>query len=119
MISDKETSHLDEEHGALIKAMVRDFAEKNILPHVIEWDEVQFFPVDLCKQMGELGLLGILVPENFGGAGLGYQEYVDVIVEVARVCGGIGLSLAAHNSLCTGQILTFGTEEQKNKWLPR
>lgn len=119
MISDKETSHLDEEQGALIKAMVRDFAEKNILPHVIEWDEDQLFPVDLFKQMGELGLLGVLVPESFGGSGLGYQEYVDVIVEVARVCGGIGLSLAAHNSLCTGHILTFGNEEQKNRWLPK
>ncbi|MFC6099290.1 acyl-CoA dehydrogenase [Olivibacter domesticus] len=119
MISDRETSHLDEEHEALIKEMVRDFAAKNILPHVNEWDEEQLFPIDLFKRMGELGLLGILVPENFGGAGLGYQEYVDVIVEVARVCGGIGLSLAAHNSLCTGHILAFGNDDQKNKWLPK
>lgn len=119
MISDREISHLDEEHEALIKEMVRDFAAKNILPHVIEWDEEQLFPIDLFKRMGELGLLGILVPENFGGAGLGYQEYVDVIVEVARVCGGIGLSLAAHNSLCTGHILAFGNDDQKNKWLPK
>lgn len=119
MISDRETSHLDEEHEALIKEMVRDFAAKNILPHVIEWDEEQLFPIDLFKRMGELGLLGVLVPENFGGAGLGYQEYVDVIVEVARVCGGIGLSLAAHNSLCTGHILAFGNDDQKNRWLPK
>lgn len=102
-----------------VKAMVRDFAEKNIRPHIMEWDEAQHFPVGLFKQLGELGLMGVLVPEECGGSGLGYQEYVDVIVEVARVCGSIGLSLAAHNSLCTGHILAFATEEQKQKWLPK
>lgn len=102
-----------------VKAMVRDFAEKNIRPHIMEWDEAQHFPVELFKQLGELGLMGVLVPEEYGGSGLGYQEYVDVIVEVARVCGSIGLSLAAHNSLCTGHILAFATEEQKQKWLPK
>ncbi|MBC6111219.1 acyl-CoA dehydrogenase [Pedobacter fastidiosus] len=102
-----------------VKAMVRDFAEKNIRPNIMEWDEAQHFPVELFKQLGELGLMGVLVPEEYGGSGLGYQEYVDVIVEVARVCGSIGLSLAAHNSLCTGHILAFGTEEQKQKWLPK
>lgn len=102
-----------------VKAMVRDFAEKNIRPNIMEWDEAQFFPVELFKQLGELGLMGVLVPEEYGGSGLGYQEYVDVIVEVARVCGSIGLSLAAHNSLCTGHILAFATEEQKQKWLPK
>lgn len=102
-----------------VKAMVRDFAEKNIRPHIMEWDEAQHFPIELFKQLGELGLMGVLVPEEYGGSGLGYQEYVDVIVEVARVCGSIGLSLAAHNSLCTGHILAFANEEQKQKWLPK
>ncbi|MBE5318382.1 acyl-CoA dehydrogenase family protein [Pedobacter sp. MR2016-19] len=102
-----------------VKAMVRDFAEKNIRPNIMEWDEAQHFPVGLFKQLGELGLMGVLVPEEYGGSGLGYQEYVDVIVEVARVCGSIGLSLAAHNSLCTGHILAFATEEQKQRWLPK
>jgi len=102
-----------------VKAMVRDFAEKHIRPNIMEWDEAQFFPVDLFKQLGEMGLMGVLVPEEYGGSGLGYQEYVDVIVEVARVCGSIGLSIAAHNSLCTGHILAFGNEEQKTKWLPK
>jgi len=102
-----------------VRAMVRDFAEKNIRPYIMEWDEAQHFPVELFKQFGELGLMGVLVPEEYGGSGLGYQEYVDIIVEVARVCGSVGLSLAAHNSLCTGHILTFANEEQKKKWLPK
>ncbi|KQR70646.1 acyl-CoA dehydrogenase family protein [Pedobacter sp. Leaf176] len=102
-----------------VKAMVRDFAEKHIRPNIMEWDEAQIFPVGLFKQLGEMGLMGVLVPEEYGGSGLGYQEYVDVIVEVARVCGSIGLSLAAHNSLCTGHILAFGNEEQKQRWLPK
>ena len=102
-----------------VKAMVRDFAEKNIRPNIMEWDEAQHFPIELFKQLGELGLMGVLVPEEYGGSGLGYQEYVDVIVEVARVCGSIGLSLAAHNSLCTGHILAFANEEQKQRWLPK
>lgn len=99
--------------------MVRDFAEKHIRPHVMEWDEAQHFPVEVFKKLGELGLMGVLVPETYGGSGFGYQEYIDVIVEVSKVCGSVGLSLAAHNSLCTGHILTFGTEEQKSKWLPK
>ncbi|GAA3954663.1 acyl-CoA dehydrogenase AcdA [Pedobacter ginsengiterrae] len=102
-----------------VKAMVRDFADKHIRPNIMEWDEAQIFPVELFKQLGDLGLMGVLVPEEYGGSGLGYQEYVDVIVEVSRVCGSIGLSLAAHNSLCTGHILAFGNEEQKQKWLPK
>lgn len=102
-----------------VKAMVRDFAEKHIRPNIMEWDESQTFPVELFKQLGEMGLMGVLVPEEYGGSGLGYQEYVDVIVEVARVCGSIGLSLAAHNSLCTGHILAFGNDEQKQRWLPK
>jgi alkylation response protein AidB-like acyl-CoA dehydrogenase len=102
-----------------VKAMVRDFAEKNIRPNIMDWDEAQHFPIELFKRLGELGVMGVLVPEAYGGSGLGYQEYVDVIVEVARVCGSIGLSLAAHNSLCTGHILAFATETQKQKWLPK
>ncbi|KIA90854.1 acyl-CoA dehydrogenase [Pedobacter kyungheensis] len=102
-----------------VRAMVSDFAEKNIRPNIMEWDETQHFPVELFKQLGDLGVMGVLVPEAYGGAGLGYQEYVDVIVEVARVCGSIGLSLAAHNSLCTGHILAFANEEQKQRWLPK
>jgi len=102
-----------------VRTMVSDFAEKNIRPYIMEWDETQHFPVELFKQLGELGVMGVLVPEAYGGAGLGYQEYVDVIVGVARVCGSIGLSLAAHNSLCTGHILAFANEEQKQRWLPK
>ena len=107
------------ENQLMVRKMVKDFAEKNIRPHVMEWDESQYFPVALFKKLGELGLMGVLVPEEYGGSGFGYQEYVDVIVEVAKVCGSIGLSVAAHNSLCTGHILAFGNEAQKQKWLPR
>lgn len=102
-----------------IRGMVKDFAEKNIRPHIMEWDEAQIFPKELFKELGSLGLMGVLVPQEYGGSGLGYQEYVDVIVGISRVCGSIGLSLAAHNSLCTGHILAFGNEEQKKKWLPK
>jgi len=102
-----------------IASMVRDFANKHIRPDMMEWDESQKFPVDLFKQMGELGLMGVLVPTEYGGSGLSYFEYVTVIVEVAKVCGSIGLSVAAHNSLCTGHILYFGNEEQKKKYLPK
>ncbi|MCR6720462.1 MAG: acyl-CoA dehydrogenase [Chitinophagaceae bacterium] len=101
-----------------VAQMARDFAQKHIQPHVMEWDESQQFPLDLFRQMGQLGMLGVLVPEEYGGAGLSYTEYKTVIEEVAKVCGSIGLSVAAHNSLCTGHILTFGNEEQKKKYLP-
>ena len=97
----------------------RDFAQKHIRPNVMEWDESQEFPTDIFRQMGKLGLMGVLVPEEYGGAGLGYYDYKTVIEEVAKVCGSIGLSLAAHNSLCTGHILSFGNEEQKKKYLPK
>jgi alkylation response protein AidB-like acyl-CoA dehydrogenase len=97
----------------------RDFALQHIKPHVMEWDESQEFPVDVFKQLGQLGMMGVLVPEQYGGAGLSYFEYKTVIEEVAKVCGSIGLSVAAHNSLCTGHILYFGNEEQKQKYLPR
>jgi len=102
----------------LIRQSARDFAEAYIRPHVMEWDETQHFPMDLFHQMGEHGFLGVLVPEEYHGAGLGYQEYITVIEEIAKVCGSIGLSVAAHNSLCTNHIYLFGNEEQKKKYLP-
>jgi len=107
------------ENQQMIAQMVKDFTEKHIRPNVMTWDEAQEFPLDVFKKMGDIGLLGILVPEQYQGAGLGYFEYVNAIVEVARVCGSVGLSMAAHNSLCTGHILAFGNEEQKKKWLPK
>lgn len=97
----------------------RDFAQQYIKPHVMKWDESQEFPVEVFKEMGKLGFMGVLVPEEYGGAGLTYFEYVSVIQEVAKVCGSVGLSLAAHNSLCTGHIMAFGNEEQKKKYLPK
>ncbi len=103
----------------MIADTVRDFAEKNIRPHVMTWDESQEFPIDLFREMGKLGLMGVLVPEQYGGSGLGYFEYMSVIIEISKVCGSIGLSVAAHNSLCTGHILQFGNEEQKQQWLPK
>ena len=96
----------------------RDFANQHIRPNLMEWDEKQEFPVPLFKELGKLGMMGVLVPEKYGGAGLGYHEYNAIIQEIAKVCGSIGLSLAAHNSLCTGHILTFGSEAQKEKYLP-
>lgn len=107
------------ENQLLIRKMVSDFAEKNIRSSLMEWDEAQIFPIPIFKDLGKLGLMGVLVPEQYGGAGFGYQEYVDVIVEISKVCGSIGLSVAAHNSLCTGHVLAFGNEEQKMKWLPK
>lgn len=114
MISFEQT-----ESQKLIRNTVKDFADKNIRPFLMDWDESQTLPLDLLKQMGELGLMGILVPEEYGGAGLGYYEYIVAIEEVAKVCGSIGLSMAAHNSLCTGHILAFGNDEQKKRWLPK
>lgn len=97
----------------------RNFAHQYIKPYVMEWDESQTFPVHVFKEMGKLGLMGILVPEEYGGSGLGYYEYKAAIIEISKVCGSIGLSLAAHNSLCTGHILQFGDEQQKGKYLPK
>lgn len=102
-----------------ISNMIRDFATKHIRPQMMEWDESQKFPVEVFKKLGELGLMGVLVPTEYGGSGLGYFEYVTVVSEIAKVCGSIGLSVAAHNSLCTGHIMTFGNEEQKKKYLPK
>ncbi|HMX79950.1 MAG TPA: acyl-CoA dehydrogenase family protein [Ferruginibacter sp.] len=104
---------------AQVAQTARDFANQHIRPHLMEWDESQEFPVPVFKEMGKLGLMGVLVPEKYGGSGLGYFEYNAIIQEIARVCGSVGLSLAAHNSLCTGHILTFGSEEQKQKYLPK
>jgi len=101
-----------------VEEAARRFAEKEIRPYVMEWDESQHFPVEVFRKMGEQGFMGVLVPEEYGGAGLTYFEYVAIIREISKVCGSIGLSLAAHNSLCTGHILAFGNEEQKKKYLP-
>jgi len=107
------------ESQLMIAQMVRDFVDKEIRPHVMTWDESQEFPREVFRKMGELGLMGVLVPETYGGSGLGYFEYISVIEEVAKVCGSIGLSVAAHNSLCTNHILEFANEEQKQKYLPK
>ena len=112
-------SILEDEQSALIRKSARDFAQTYIKPHVMEWDEAQHFPVDLFKKLGEYGFMGILVPEQYGGSGLGYQEYITVLDEISKVCGSIGLSVAAHNSLCTNHILSFANEEQKAKYLPK
>ncbi len=103
----------------LIRQSVRDFAETQIRPHVMEWDEVQEFPIELMRKLGEQGFLGVLVPEEYGGSGLDYQAYVTIIEEIAKVCGSIGLSVAAHNSLCTNHIYMFANEEQRHRWLPK
>lgn len=107
------------ENQKMIAQMVKDFAEKEIRPHVMHWDENEIFPVDVMKKMGELGLLGIFVPQEYGGSGFGYFEYMSALVELGKVCGGIALSVAAHNSLCTGHIYYHGSEEQKKKYLPK
>ncbi|MCE2732615.1 MAG: acyl-CoA dehydrogenase family protein [Flammeovirgaceae bacterium] len=107
------------ENQKMIAQMIRDFGAKEIKPYMMEWDETQEFPIDLFHKLGNLGLMGVLVPENYGGAGFGYLEYVTAIVELAKIDGSIGLSMAAHNSLCTGHILSFGNEEQKQKYLPK
>ena len=107
------------ENQLMIAQMVRDFTEKEIRPHVMTWDESQEFPREVFRKMGELGLMGVLVPQEYGGSGLGYFEYISVIEEVAKVCGSVGLSVAAHNSLCTNHILEFANEEQKQKYLPK
>jgi alkylation response protein AidB-like acyl-CoA dehydrogenase len=101
-----------------IAKMVHDFCEKEIKPQFMEWDESQYFPVELFRKLGALGLMGIIVPTQYGGSGLSYFDYVTVVSEIAKVCGSIGLSVAAHNSLCTNHILKFGNEDQKNKYLP-
>jgi alkylation response protein AidB-like acyl-CoA dehydrogenase len=107
------------ENQAMIAQMVRDFGAQHIKPHMMRWDESQEFPRDVFRQLGELGLMGVLVPQEYGGSGFGYQEYVTAIAELSKIDGSIGLSMAAHNSLCTGHILQHASEEQKHKYLPR
>ena len=107
------------ENQKMISQMVRDFGAREIMPRIMDWDERQEFPLELFKKMGTLGLMGVLVPEEWGGAGFGYVEYVTVISEIARMDGSIGLSVAAHNSLCIGHLLQFANKEQKQKYLPK
>ncbi|RKO73083.1 acyl-CoA dehydrogenase [Sphingobacterium puteale] len=103
----------------MIRQSARDFAQHHIKPYVMEWDEAQIFPIEVFKKLGEHGFMGVIVPEEYGGSGLGYQEYITVLDEISKVCGSIGLSVAAHNSLCTNHILSFANEEQKRRYLPK
>jgi alkylation response protein AidB-like acyl-CoA dehydrogenase len=122
ILSTEKPQHLtfeENENQKMIAQMVRDFSAREIKPFMMEWDESQEFPVQLFKDMGSLGLLGVLVPEEYGGAGFSYLEYITAIIELAKVDGSIGLSMAAHNSLCTNHILQFANEEQKRKYLPK
>src|SRR6185436_12386527 len=107
------------ENQLMIAETIRKFGDAHIRPDMMIWDEEQIFPVEVFKKLGELGLMGVLVPQEYGGSGFGYFEYVTAIVEISKICGSTGLSLAAHNSLCTGHILQFGNEEQKRKYLPK
>ncbi len=100
-----------------VRRMVRDFAESEIAPHVMEWDETQTFPLEAVKKLGALGMLGVLVPEEYGGAGLSYIDYIHVVEELSRVDGSVGISIAAHNSLCLNHLFLFGSEEQRRKWV--
>jgi alkylation response protein AidB-like acyl-CoA dehydrogenase len=107
------------ENQLMIADMIKKFGDEHIRPKMMEWDESQEFPVHIFKKLGELGLMGVLVPTEYGGSGFSYTEYVTAITELSKICGSIGLSMAAHNSLCTGHILQFGNEEQKKKYLPK
>ncbi|MCX6296786.1 MAG: acyl-CoA dehydrogenase family protein [Bacteroidetes bacterium] len=107
------------ENQRMIADMIKKFGADHIRPKMMEWDESQEFPIEVFKKLGELGLMGVLVPQEYGGSGFSYTEYVTAIVELSKICGSIGLSMAAHNSLCTGHILAFGNEEQKKKYLPK
>ena len=109
----------ENENQRMIADMIRDFGAKEITPFRKEWDDSQFFPKELFKKLGELGLMGVLVPTEYGGSGFGYFEYVTAIVELSKLDPSIGLSMAAHNSLCTGHIMMFGNDEQKQKYLPK
>src|SRR3954463_16826896 len=107
------------ENQQMIVEMIQKFGREHIVPKLMEWDESQEFPIEVFKKLGELGLMGVLVPQEYGGSGFSYTEYVTAISELAKICGSIGLSMAAHNSLCTGHILAFGNEAQKKKYLPK
>ena len=117
--NDLEISFQESENQQLIAKMVKDFGKLEIKPKSMEWDETQEFPIHLFKKLGALGLMGVLVPTEYGGSGFGYSDYVTAISELARIDGSIGLSVAAHNSLCTGHILQFGNKDQKEKYLPK
>jgi len=117
--NDLEISFQESENQQLIAKMVQDFGKLEIKPKSMEWDETQEFPIHLFKKLGALGLMGVLVPIEYGGSGFGYSDYVTAISELARIDGSIGLSVAAHNSLCTGHILQFGNKDQKEKYLPK
>jgi len=110
---------IETENQIMITQMIRDFGNKEMVPKRMEWDESQHFPLDLFKKLGGLGLMGVLVPEEYGGSGFGYMEYVTAILELSKIDGSIGLSMAAHNSLCIGHILHFANEDQKQKYLPK
>lgn len=114
-----EVNFEETESQKMIAEMVREFGARQIKPKMMEWDESQEFPVQLFHQMGDLGLMGVLVPQEYGGAGFGYLEYITAIAELSKIDGSIGLSMAAHNSLCTNHILNFGNEDQKRQYLPR
>ena len=107
------------ENQQMIADMIRKFGKNEITPNVREWDDSQTFPVEVFKKLGDLGLMGVLVPTEYGGSGFSYTEYVTAIEELSILDPSIGLSMAAHNSLCTGHILQFGSEDQKKKWLPK
>ena len=112
-------SFMESENQKMIAKMIQDFGEREMIANRMEWDESQHFPLDLFKKLGGLGLMGVLVPEEYGGSGLGYHEYVTAIVELSKIDGSIGLSMAAHNSLCTGHILQFANQSQKQQYLPK
>jgi alkylation response protein AidB-like acyl-CoA dehydrogenase len=119
MTDNLSISFAESENQQMVAQMVRDFGSREIKPFMMDWDESQEFPIDMFRKMGSLGLMGVLVPEQYGGAGFGYLEYVTAIAELSKIDGSIGLSMAAHNSLCTNHILQFGTEEQKQNYLPK
>ncbi len=119
VVADEVLNFEVSENQKMIAQMVRDFGEKEIKPHMMKWDESQEFPIDLFHKMGKLGLMGVFVPHEYGGSGFGYHEYVTAIAELAKIDGSIGLSMAAHNSLCTGHILQHASEEQKRTYLPK
>lgn len=112
-------SFVETDNQKMIAQSIKDFGAKEMRPHTMTWDEAQIFPVELFKKMGELGLMGIMVPEKYHGSGFGYLEYITALIEISKIDGSIGLSMAAHNSLCTSHILLFGTEEQKQHYLPK
>lgn len=103
----------------MVAESAKEFAQQYIAPHVLEWDETQTFPIEVFKKAGEMGFMGVLVPEELGGSGLGYHEYIAILEEISKVDPAIGLSVAAHNSLCTNHILSFGNDEQKQRWIPK